>query len=158
MTRPMMKARVFTPENRLAKIVAGADAPTREQLLQEAEARLEQMAPPIQAEVRRCVGKIAAAAAQDDDAIRAGAQDLTRSALEITNIAVSADLAAIGEVARGFAVLMDCCVREGVWRRDVFLLHVDALKLVESQRGEPRTYQTMIADLHRLRAAIGVRE
>jgi hypothetical protein len=158
MTRPMMKARVFTPENRLAKIVAGADAPTREQLLQDAEARLEEMAPAIQAEVRRCVRRIAQAAAQDDDAIRAEAGDLIRAGLEITNIAVSADLAAIGETARGFAALMDCCVREGVWRRDVFLLHVDALKLVESQRGDPKTYGNMIADLHRVRAAIGVRE
>jgi hypothetical protein len=158
MTRPMIKPRVFMPENRLAKIMGERDAPTREQLLQDAEARLEDMAPAIQAEVRRCVWKIASAAAQDDDAIRAGAQDLTQAALEITNIAVSADLAAIGEVARGFAVLMDGCAREGVWRRDVFLLHVDALKLVESQRGEPRTYQNMIADLQRVRAAIGVRE
>ena len=154
----MMKPRVFTPENRLAKIVAGADAPTRDQLLQEAEARLGEMAPAIQAEIRRCIWKIVQAAAQDDDAIRAGVQDLVRAGLEITNIAVSAELAAIGEVARGFTVLMDCCAREGVWRRDVFLLHVDALKLVEGQRGEPKTYQNMIADLHRVRTAIGVRE
>lgn len=143
----MTKVRIFTPENRLAKILVEAADSNRAELLRGAEVGLERLEPELLDDIARDVRRIIDIAARGNDAVRANAAEITQATLGITDLAVGQKLAALGAVARGLADLMDILAQDGAWRSEVFILHVEALGLVFRHGGKIAAYQRMIDDL-----------
>jgi hypothetical protein len=155
----MTKPRIFQPENRLAKILAdGGQAASRSELAQGAEANLRLMAQELAKDVAENVQRLGAISDLGDPQRCERASEAGLLAMSITDLAVNDSLAAIGEVARGITVLVDAYARGGAWRSDVFVLHVDALRLVHNEGGSLQAYKDMLSNLKLVRRSLGVRD
>lgn len=153
-----LKPKTFLPENRLDKVVSSGRAPSFAELLRSAEAGLLLLAPDLAKDLAASVAQIVTLSAQDQETIKARAPELMKLAKGIADVAVGADFAALGEVGRGLVVLLQAQQQRGVWRHDVYMLHVDALRLVQNQGGGAAAYRKMIANLLKVRETMGILE
>ena len=121
--------RIFTPENRLANIVGGPADPTAEELEQEAARRVAALGPGLRQFVDGRLAEIARIAQLPEETIFAESLALGDAALAICEVAAAAELAALGEAARGIATMVDALVSDGVWHTDALQLHIAALAM-----------------------------
>ena len=155
----MTVARIFTPENRLAKILDNLDAPTAAELVAEAEGRVSKLSVAIRGYVEEKLTTIMAFATQGEDVLFAECQTLSDAALNVAEVAGAAEMEAIGEVARGISAMVDGLISSGVWHSDALKLHLDALALVNQGGGKMTDENKVIlARLRGMRDAVGVVE
>lgn len=155
----MSAARVFTPENRLGKILHSLGGPTAGEMVAEAERRVEALADTIRTFVAAKVKLILPFAEQDDDVLFAECRTLGDTAVQIAEVAAAAKLGAVGEVARGIANMVDGLLACGVWHGEALRVHIRALKLVAEPQGRPASNDEAIVDrLREMRMSIGLGE
>ncbi|MFC3070607.1 hypothetical protein [Phenylobacterium soli] len=153
----MSSARIFTPENRLAKILETIDAPTAAELVNDAECRVAQLSEAIHGYVEAKLQEILVFATQSEEVLFAECQTLADAAMNVAEVAGAAEMEAIGEVARGISAMVEGLTTSGVWHSDALKLHLDALALV-NQNGGGLTDEnkTILARLRGMREAVGV--
>jgi hypothetical protein len=155
----MSTARVFTPENRLAKILESLNGPTAGELVADAEKRIDELHDAIREYVREKLATISAYAEQGEDVLFAECRALADASLEVAEVAGAAGLEAVGEVARGISAMVDSLATSGVWHSDALKLHLSALTLVTQEGGHMSKENAVILDrLRGMRAAVGVAE
>lgn len=155
----MSVARIFTPENRLGKILHSLGGPTTGEMVAEAEQRVEALADTIQSFVAAQVQLILPFAEQDDDVLFAECHILGDAAVQIAEVAAAAKLEAVGEIARGIATMVDGLLAFGVWHGEALRVHIRALKLVTQPQGRLASNDDAIIDqLREMRLAIGLTE
>lgn len=155
----MTAARIFTPENRLSKILETIDGPTAAELVMDAECRVAQLSEAIHAYVEEKLKEILAFASQGEEVLFAECQTLSEAALNVAEVAGAAEMEATGEVARGISAMVDSLMTSGVWHSDALKLHLDALALVnQAGGGMSEENQTILARLRGMREAVGVVE
>lgn len=155
----MTVARIFTPENRLAKILESMDAPTAAELVMEAECRVAQLSEAIHAYVEEKLREILAFASQGEEVLFAECQTLSDAALKVAEVAGAAEMEATGEVARGISAMVDGLMTSGIWHSDALKLHLDALALVNQNGGGlTEENKVILARLRGMREAVGVLE
>lgn len=155
----MTVARIFTPENRLAKILETLDGPTAAELVAEADGRVEKLSAAIQEYVQEKLQAILSFASQGEDVLFAECRTLSDAALNVAEVAGAAGMEAVGEVARGISAMVDSLLTSGVWHSDALKLHLDALALL-SQGGVRSSEESkmILARLRGMREAVGVAE
>jgi hypothetical protein len=155
----MTAARIFTPENRLSKILLATDAPTSDDLIADASMRVAQLEGAIRAYVAEQLKEIMAFANAGEDVLFAEARTLGDKALNVAEVASAAGMDAVGEVARGISAMVDNLVSSGVWHTDALRLHLNALALVNRGGGERTPESDLILErLRGMREAVGVLE
>lgn len=155
----MSAARIFTPENRLAKILQTLDGPTAAELVADADARVAKLSGAIRGYVDEKVGVILAFADQGEDVLFAECRTLSETALNVAEVAGAAGMEAIGEVARGITAMVDSLLTSGVWHSDALKLHLNALTLVNQTGGKMTgDNKVILARLRGMREAVGVTE
>lgn len=155
----MAVVRIFTPENRLAKILESVEAPTGRELVAEAEACVADLRDSIVAHVADRLSEIATYAAMGDDLLFGGRRALGAAALDVAEVAGAAGLETVGEIARGISAMIDSHFTSGVWRIDALRVHLGALALVNQRAGEDLAEGALVLKhLHTMREAIGVAE
>ena len=155
----MAKARVFTPENRLAKTfgtTAGCSAP---ELIAAAEVRVTALRPAIRAHVSQKLEAILRYASEGDDVLFAESCNLGEAALSIAEVAGAAGLETVGEIARGISAMVENLVTRGVWHTDALRLHIQALSLT-SQTSDDASSENrlMLERLQTMRKVLDVAE
>jgi hypothetical protein len=154
-----MSARVFTPENRLAKVLASLEGKTEAELVGAAEARVARLEAVIRDYVKEKLARLLDYARIGEEALFAECRDLGAQANDIAEVASAAGLTAIGEVARGIGAMVDSLIRRGVWHTDALRLHLDALVLLNQRSGANDADDAiMLERLRGMRSAIGVLE
>lgn len=155
----MTAARIFTPENRLAKILQTLDGPTTSELVADADARVSKLAGAIRSYVEEKLDAILAFAEQGEDVLFAECRTLSEVSLNVAEVAGAAGMEAIGEVARGITAMVDSLVTNGVWHSDALKLHLNALALVNQAGGKlTEENQVILTRLKGMREAVGVNE
>lgn len=155
----MTVARIFSPENRLAKILENLDAPPTAELISEAEGRVALLGDAIRSYVAEKLQEILHFSNQGEEVLFAECRTLGDAALNVAEVAGAAGQEAIGEIARGVSAMVDSLITSGVWHSDALKLHLDALALVNQAGGKttPDT-ELILARLRGMRQAIGVAE
>lgn len=155
----MGQARIFTPQNRLARVLSALQGAAPERLVADAETRVARLEMAICAYVRDRLAPIMAFADLDEAALFARCQELGAMSLDISEVAGAGGLVAIGEAARGISAMIEGLVDRGVWHTDALKLHLDALALL-SQTPPPGAAQieAIMDQLLTMRRAIGISE
>ncbi|MDP1737918.1 MAG: hypothetical protein Q8L23_10810 [Caulobacter sp.] len=155
----MGQARIFTPENRLARVLSSLQGATAEQLVANAEARVAGLETAIRAYVQDRLTPIMAYADLDEAALFARCQDLGAMSLDISEVAAAGGMVTIGEAARGISAMVEGLLDRGVWHTDALKLHLDALALL-SQTPSPGAAQVkaIMDQLLTMRRSIGISE
>jgi hypothetical protein len=150
---------IFTPENRLAKILLNVDAPMAHQLIQQADVRVAQLADVIREHVVNKLKKVLDLAGATEADLLAECKAIGANATEIAEVAGAAGLETIGEIARGVAAMVENQVKRGLWHGEALRLHINTLSLVSEGASENPAADAKLADeLRVLRKAIGVIE
>ena len=155
----MSAVRIFTPENRLADIIGGPEDMTVDELEQRAAKLVTDIGPGLRQFVGEKVAEIEVIAQGPEEIIFAECLALGDAALAICEVAAAAELAPLGEAARGIAAMVDALVSDGVWHTDALKLHVDALAMFAAQPNLDQVeVRTILARLKAMRDGIGVPE
>lgn len=155
----MSQARIFTPENRLARMLSSLRGDMPEQLILDAEARVGLLQDAIRAYVRDRLSLIIAFAGLDEETLFARCQELGAMARDVAEVAGAGGLDAIGAAAGGINAMVESLVDRGVWHTDALKLHLEALTLL-SQGRDPGQDQVkaITSQLLTMRRAIGISE
>jgi hypothetical protein len=155
----MSVARIFTPENRLAKIVQSLDGPQAHELIADADERVGLLGEAIRSYVAGKIDEIMHYASQGEDVLFAECRTLGEAAMNVAEVAGAARLETIGDIARGISAMIDNLITSGVWHTDALRVHLNTLALV-NQRDGGRTPENdlILANLRSMREAIGVVE
>ncbi len=150
---------IFTPTNRLAKIIEGNGGIAFETLVAQSDKRLLMMKDDLQAYVREQINEIVAIHAQGEELLFARCKELGLAAMNIADVAGVAKLFEVGEAASGIRAMIDSLVEKGVWHTDALELHITSLVLLASEP-VPSQEETgkVLSRLSKMRAAIGVVE
>jgi hypothetical protein len=155
----MSAARIFTPENRLAKILLTLDAPNADDLVTEAEVRVGRMSEAIRGYVASKLEEVMRYATQGEDVLFAECRTLGAAALNVAEVAGAARLETIGEIARGISAMVDNLITSGIWHTDALRLHLDTLALVnQGDGGRTPANDQILARLRNMREAVGIME
>lgn len=155
----MGQARIFTPENRLARVLASLQGSAPQQLVADAEARVAELGAAIRRYVQDRLGPIMAFGDLGEDVLFARCRELGAMSLDVAEVAGAAGMEAIGEAARGISAMVEGLVDRGVWHTDALKLHLEALSLL-SQSAAPDEGQikAILDQLVTMRRAIGLSE
>lgn len=155
----MSVVKIFTPENRLAKVIGGMGDATAEELAKNAEGRVRALRPVIRKRVQEIAEELALLSERPETEIFAECKALGDKALEICEIAGAADLQAIGDAARGVHALIDALFTAGVWHTEALKLHVESLMVLNGDPPPPaEAARQMLARLRGMREWLGVPE
>lgn len=155
----MNTAHVFTPGNRLAKILTSSEGRSEQELVDAAQSRVAQLEGAIRAYVDDKLPRLMSFADLREDDLFARCEALGRQALDVAEVAGAGGLQALGEVAHGIAAMVDSLRRHGVWHTDALQLHLNALVLLHPvSGGAPAEVEVMLRRLRNMRIAIGVTE
>ena len=155
----MNSARVFTPENHLARHMRGG-GPTSAELIADADKRVSALADSIRGFVIGKLQEIRPFADQNDDDLFAASDVISGLAMNIAEVGDAAGLNALAEVTRGMVTMIDGLRTLGVWHTDALRLHIRALGLLSpdapplSRQDEAR----IVKDLQNMRRSIGLTE
>lgn len=155
----MTAARVFKPENRLARILNNHTGKAARDLISDADEHVERLADSIRGFVAGKVRTLARFGDASEDLLFAESRAIGKHALDVAEVAGAAGLGLVGDIARGIAAMVDGLVRDGIWHSDALRLHIRSLQLVHNaplacEGGE----QDMVDHLFAMRQALGVRE
>ena len=152
----MTAVRIFTPENRLAKVVQSLHGETFDDLVVAADSRVESLADGIRRYVGEKVGEIETIHRQGEVAVFGECLSISATAMNIAEVAAAAKRDAIGDVARGICEMVDGLVSSGVWHSDALELHLTALTLLNGERAPDKEEASrIVARLSDMREAIG---
>jgi hypothetical protein len=155
----MSTAHVFTPENRLAKILDSLGGTTPEDMISDADRRVAEMTGAIQQFVAEKVTLILPFADQEDDVLFAECRTLAGLAIQVAEVAGAARLKAVGDIAGAIASMIERLVTHGVWHGEALRVHIRALTIVSQTPGRAAEDDNLILEnLRRMRAAIGFGE
>jgi len=155
----MPKARIFTPENRLLKILESPGGTEKEVLIAAAEEKVAEGASAIAAYVRAEVRRILAYSAESDAILFAECWSLEASALKVAEVAGAAGMEAIGDVTRGIAAMVDSLRTRGALHTEALRLHIQSLGLVsQGTGGRTRENEVVVDRLASMRRAIDIAE
>ena len=155
----MSVVKIFQPRNPLASDIVDATAPTIDALVRDAERRVETLKPSIRAYVSEMRANVAKLAAQSEEMLFADCKEIGAAALNICDVAGAAGQEATGEAARGIHAMVDALVNGGVWHTDALRLHLDALRLLNTDPPPPKAEaDRILADLKAMRDWVGVAE
>lgn len=153
----MSKVHIFRPVNFLANIFKTSDAPTTDQLIADATVRVIKMEDSIRTFVAEKIAIIETFAEETDEALDAAHQVIGTSAMNIAEVAGAARMEAIGEIARGIAVMVDGKKARDVWHPEALRVHIRALKRLDTTACETSDEDDLIAEnLRLMRTAIGL--
>lgn len=153
----MPRARIYTPDNSLARILGGKDAKSMDDLVRDAEERLVQLAPRIDAFVAKEIDAILAIGGLSEEEVFGQCREVADAALRVAEVAGAAGAHAVGEVARGIRIMIESLFTGGVWHADALRVHIESLAIVA--RGpalSPAEGDVIVRRLKTLRAAVGV--
>lgn len=155
----MKPARIFTPPNRLAKLLVGHDRVAFDVLVDNAEKRIETIREDVQAQVRKDIGRIMAIHSQGEEIMFARCREIGDAAMAIADVAGAAGMPELGEIASGVRAMVDSLFYKGVWHTDALELHITSLLLLESDPPPAaEEVERVLTRLRKLRAAVGVVE
>ena len=155
----MTAVRIFTPPNRLAKIVSGNDGDLLSTLAEAREQRLALLADEIRAYVGEQVEIIIGLFSHGEEIIFARCYEIRDAAMNIADVAAVANLNAVGEAAGGIRAMIDSLACKGVWHTDALEAHVTSLLLLHGEPApSPEEARKVLARLGKMRASIGVVE
>jgi hypothetical protein len=155
----MTSVRIFTPPNRLAKIVSGNDGPFFSTLVEASEQRLALLADGILAHVSEQVQAIVELSKLGEEIMFARCYEIRDAAMSIADVAAVADLAEVGVAAGGIRAMIDSLACKGVWHTDALEAHITSLVLLHCQPPPSADEaQKVLLRLGKMRAAIGVVE
>ena len=148
---------IFTPENRLTRILSNTTGETPSRLISDADALVEALGDTLRAYVGEKLEVIAAYAAADEDRLFAESRSLGDAARGVAEIAGAAGMETTGEIARGICGMIENLVTNGVWHTEALKVHINALKLVNQRAvGRDAGNEAILGRLSALRAAVGV--
>ena len=148
---------IFTPENRLAPILAGLAGETPNKLIADADARVGALRGVIQTYVAKGLEVIAGYATADESVLFAESAVLGDAARGVAEVAGAAGMETIGEIARGICAMIESLTTSGVWHTEALIVHINALKLVNlGAVGRDATDEAILRRLSAVRAAVGV--
>jgi hypothetical protein len=155
----MPTARIFTPENRLSKVLDGPGATEKRLLIAAAEERVAERASAIAAFVRAEVQRILAYSAQSDATLFAECWTLEGLALKVAEVAGAAGMEAIGDVTRGIAATVNNLRGTGALHTEALRVHIQSLALVsQGSGGRTRENEVVVDRLATMRRMIGIAE
>jgi len=125
----MNSARVFTPENHLARHMSHG-GPTSAELIADADKRVSALADSIRVFVVGKLQEIRPFADQTDDDLFAESDVISSLAMNIVEVGDAAGLNALADVTRGIVTMIDGLRNLGVWHTDALRLHIHALGLL----------------------------
>jgi hypothetical protein len=142
------------------KSILGSSAdPTAEDLAQNAERRVATLKSSLRSHVAGQVRIIAAMSNLSEETVFAQSTALGNAALAICEIAGAAEMAPLGEAARGIYILMEAQKSQGVWHTDALRLHINALMMFDKDPDiSTATAEGILAELKTLRDWIGVQD
>ena len=150
-------ARIFVPENTLARGIDAPGAADIHDMLRDAARRVEAMAPAVDVYVAdRSVALLRAMAGPPPATPEARLALATEAGL-LAEVAGSGRPNPIGDIAKGIAVLIRHLNADGGWRADLIHVHAAALGLVMN-RGEKPNVVALLSGLRSARASIGALE
>ena len=142
--------------NRLAGILNSPDAPAAEDMIADAQARIDGLTGDLQAYVVDCVKQIIAIHAQGEEALFGESLVVGDLAMNIAEVCTGRKLEAIGEIARGIRTMIDSLVTLGVWHTDALNLHITSLdRLTGRDRPCEAEIERVLTDLRQMRHRIG---
>jgi len=155
----MSDVHIFTPENRLGKILNSLGGATPGEMVAEAEKRVEALTDTIQTFVAAKVQLILAYGDHSDEELFAECGTLADAAVQVAEVAAAAKLGAVGEITRGIANIVDELLTLGVWHGEALRVHIRALQLVTQTQGRSAIDNGAVADrLREMRISIGLSE
>ena len=155
----MTAARVFSADNRLAKVVVTLGGINPTELVKAADKRVTDLHGDIRSYVSDELRLINAYVDRPDDVLLAESQDLGQHALNVSEVAGAAGLVAVGEVARGISSMVENLKTYGVWHADALRVHLNAMVLLSGRSGvEAGDEDVILGRLKGMRGAIGVIE
>jgi len=150
-------ARVFVPENTLARGIDAPGAADVHDMLRDAARRVEAMAPAVNLYVAdRSVALLRAMAGPAPTTPEARLSLFTEASL-LAEVAGAGRPDAIGDIAKGIAVLIQHLNADDGWRGDLIHVHAAALGLVMNRSQKPNV-GVLLSGLRSARASIGVLE
>lgn len=155
----MSAVRIFTPKNRLAKVLIGDRGEEYDELVARSEKRVESLADDIRAFVAHQISRILCVYECGEVEVFGSCLEISDAAMNIAETAGAAKMEEIGEVARGIRAMVDGLVASGIWHADALALHIDFLALLNG--GTPPTQaeaRKTLTRLQSMRAAIGIVE
>lgn len=155
----MTAARVFNPDNRLAKVLVTLGGVSSNELVKAADKRVTDLGGEIRTFVADELRLINAYADRPDDVLFAESAELGQRALNVSEVAGAAGLVAVGEVARGISSMVENLRNYGVWHADALRVHLNAMVLLTVRSGvEAGDEDVILGRLKGMRGAIGVIE
>jgi hypothetical protein len=154
------QVRIFTPHNRLAKVLTGIEGRSFDELVTASHDRLGQLEDAIHVYVAAQLAAVVDLYAQGEEAMFGRCRELGDLAMNIAEVAGAGKLPAMSEVARGLRAMTDSLVSHGVWHTEALGLHISCLTILARDDAPPNLehQDAMLRDLKALRAAIGVME
>ena len=155
----MKSARVFTPENRLARHLRQG-GPTPAELIADADNRVAALAGSIRAFVAGKLREILALSEQGDDVLLAESRAIASLAMNVIEVASAAGLDALGNVARGVITMIEGPKAHGVRHTDALRLHIHSLGLLSPEAAplSPQDEVQILENLENMRRVIGLKD
>lgn len=150
-------ARIFIPENTLARHIDAPGAATFGELVLDAARRVEAMEPAVNAYVEERSLALLASIGGLPPATREGRLALALEAGSLAEVAGLNRADAIGHIAKGIALLVRQLNDQDVWRADLVHVHAATLALATGRRTVP-DFAAMLSGLRHARATIGILE
>tara|TARA_R110002124_G_scaffold79137_2_gene210641 strand:+ start:4413 stop:4880 length:468 start_codon:yes stop_codon:yes gene_type:complete len=150
-------ARIFTPENRLARHLRQG-GPTPAELIAEADSRVTALAGSIRVFVTGKLQEIVALCDQSDDVLFAKSDSISGLAMNVAEVAGAARLDALGDVARGVITMIEGLKTLGVWHTDALRVHIRSLSLLNPGAApmSPQDQAQIVENLRDMRQSIGL--
>lgn len=155
----MPEARIYLPENPLAKTVESRFGPRIQDLVANADMRVLARKKAIEAFVAEKVEALIVHRLDDDDTLRRNFATIHQHAVEMSEVAGAAGLDSIGAVATGIVAMAEARGQRNLWHPAALRLHIDALALLMTGADDISQAQAaLLLQLRLLREAIGLLE
>ena len=150
-------ARIFVPENTLARGIDAPGAADIDDMIREAARRVETLAPAVDDFVSDRAVSLLRAMAGPPPATAEARLALAPEAALLAEVAGAGRPNAVGEIAKGIAVLIRHLTAEGGWRADLIHVHAAAMALAMSRERKPNL-GVLLSGLRSARASVGALE
>ena len=153
----MTEVRIFTPENRLKKVLNDTSGETAATLSAASQNLVAGMAGGLRKKVQEEIARLAALRAGGDAAMLARPAALSGVVMSIVEIAGAAGRPQLGEAARGVLAMLDGLDGAGAAHKEALIVHVGAVMLLGAE--PPPTRQDadgVLRQLAQMRRFLGV--
>ena len=155
----MSAARIFTPENRLARFLDVLGGTATDELIASAEKRVDAMSEGIREFVAAKLLLILPFADQDDDVLFAECRTLADTATQIAEVAAAGKLNTVGEIALGISAMVNGLLTVGAWHSEALRIHIRALGLAaQAKTPLAGNDDPIVEHLRQMRRTIGLRD